>query len=119
MPFLLSAAIMAALLSSPDYVASERPPQCAADDQLARVVRSVDPDYPAIAKLQGLAGTSKIRVDLTATGSVAGAYVVVSSGSSILDQAAIRTAKSIGYAPETRSCTALPGSYAVDVEFAQ
>jgi TonB family protein len=61
---------------------------------------------------------SVIRVDLSETGAVLGSSVAVSSGNSILDQAAIRTAKSMVYAPETRACNAISGSYAVQVEFA-
>jgi TonB family protein len=118
MPTLLPAAIAAALLSSPVAVAPAHSASCAANYQLARIVRSVTPEYPAIAQLAGLTGTSRIGVDLSETGSVVGAWVAHSSGSDILDRAATLTAKSMVYAPETRSCTATPGSYAVEVEFA-
>jgi periplasmic protein TonB len=118
MPMLLPAALTAALLSSPVAVAPAQPASCSGNYELARIVRSVSPEYPAIAKLAGLTGTSRIRVDLSETGSVVGAWVVLSSGSGILDQAATQTAKSMVYAPEKRSCMASPGAYAVEVEFA-
>jgi protein TonB len=114
---LLPAVITAALLSGPVAVAPKQAASCAADLP-ARIIHFAKPDYPAIARLQGLSGTSLIRVDLSDTGTVSGAFVSISSGSSILDRAAIRTAQSMAYAPESRSCTAIAGSYAVEVEFA-
>jgi protein TonB len=118
MSVLLPAAITAALLSNPAAMASAHPASCTVAYQPARIVQSGKPEYPAIARLDGLAGTTRIRVDLGETGSVLNTYVTVSSGSSVLDQAAIRTAKSMVYAPETRSCAGTAGSYAVEVEFA-
>lgn len=113
---LLPAAITAALLSGPVALAPEHPASCMADSR-AHIIHSIEPDYPALARLGGVAGTSVIRLDLSDTGQVSGAYVAVSSGSVLLDRAAIRTATSMAYAPEARSCKATPGSYALEVEF--
>jgi outer membrane biosynthesis protein TonB len=44
--------------------------------------------------------------------------VAHSSGSVVLDKAALPTARSMTYAPETQSCKTVPGSYAVEVEVA-
>jgi protein TonB len=112
------AAIAAALLSNPNIVEAAQPASCATNDAPARIARAERPQYPEIAKLIGLSGTARIRVDLSETGSLLGAYVAVSSGSSILDRAAIRTASEMKYAAQIRSCVATPGSYAVEVEFA-
>lgn len=112
---LLAVVLTAALFPSP-VVVGEHGAGCA-PDLPARTIQAVTPDIPALAQLEGLSGTSVVRVDLSDTGGVSGAYVAVSSGSSILDRAAIRTAKSMVYAPETRSCRAVPGSYAIQVEF--
>jgi protein TonB len=112
------AAIAAALCSSPNIVAAAQPASCEVNDAPARIAHAVRPQYPGIAKLAGLSGTALIRVDLSATGSLEGAYVAVSSGSSILDRAAVRTASAMRYAAQVRSCVATPGSFAVEVEFA-
>jgi TonB family protein len=114
---LLSAAVTAALLSSPVSVASTQPASCTVDYQPASIVQSVAPEYPELAKGQGVTGTSLVRVDLSETGRVVGSYVAVSSGSRTLDWAAIRAVKSMVFAPETRSCKGVSGSYAVEVEF--
>jgi len=115
---LLTAAVTAALLSSPVAVASTHPASCTVNYQPASIVHSVAPEYPEIAKAERITGTTVIRVDLSETGRVKGSSVAVSSGSMILDQAALRTAQSMVYAPEILSCRAVPGSYAVEVEFA-
>ena len=115
---MLSAAIAAALFPSTVAVAPAHPASCAVNSQPARIVRAFAPQYPLIAKLEGLTGTSVIRVDLAETGDVAGTYVVVSSGSTILDRAAMHAAQSIKYAPEIKSCAPASGSYAVEIEFA-
>jgi protein TonB len=117
MTLFLPAAMTAALLSSPDGLAATHPQSCTTIDRPAHIVRSVEPQYPPIAKLQNLTGTSFIRVDLSATGRALGANVAVSSGSILLDRAALEAVKSSVYEPETRSCTAIPGSYAIEVEF--
>lgn len=112
---LLAAVLTAALFPSP-VVAGEHVASCAADRSV-RPIQVARPEVPALAQLEHLSGTSVVRVDLSDTGSVSSAYVAVTSGSSILDRAAIRTAKSMVYAPETRSCRPVPGLYAVEVEF--
>jgi TonB family protein len=50
-------------------------------------------------------------------GRVLNASVARSSGSSILDRAALDTVASSTYAPETDACTAVAESYAVEVHF--
>lgn len=115
MTLFLPVAITAALLPSPGLEATH--PTCTTTDRPARIVRSVEPQYPLIAKLQRLAGTSHIRVDLSATGRSLGAFVAVSSGSTTLDRAALEAVNSMVYAPETRACAAVSGSYAIEVEF--
>ena len=113
----ISAAFAAVLFSNSVAAASAKPASCAVADRPAVIVRWEDVQRPAIAKFENLTGTSVIQVDLSETGALEGAYVAVSSGSGILDQAAIRAAKSTVYAPETRSCKPVSGSYAVWVEF--
>jgi TonB family protein len=115
---LLSAALTAAILLNPVTVATERPASCTVPNSPASIVKSAAPEYPAGLEQIRPTGSTVVRIDLSETGAVAGAYVVTSSGNALLDQAAIRTAKSMVYSPEKQSCTAIPGSYAVEVEFA-
>jgi TonB family protein len=118
----ITSAIAIALLSSPVAAhpmpaAAAQPPSCTVAHQPAGIVRTVYADYPAIAKLDHVTGTSVIRVDLTESGDVRASSIAVSSGSAVLDRAAIEAAKTLAYAPETHDCHAISGSYAVQVEF--
>jgi TonB family protein len=115
---LIALSTVAALFSTTGSIAQAHPASCAADRQPASIVQASTPDYPVIAQAAGLTGTSVIRIDLSETGSVVSAFVAHSSGSVVLDRAALRTARSMTYAPETQSCKTVPGSYAVEVEFA-
>jgi periplasmic protein TonB len=114
---LLSAAIMSALMSDPSAAMGTQTASCASNYQVARIVRPVSPEYPSMAQLIHATGVSRIRVDLSEAGSVVGAWVVTSSGNALLDKAAVSAAKSMIYSPEVRSCSAAPGSYAIEVEF--
>lgn len=111
-------AIAAVLSSNLIAVAPAHAASCTVDHQPAAIARAIEPEYPALAKLEHLTGTSVIRVDLADDGSVVGSYLSVSSGSPLLDQAAIKAAKTMVYAPETQACKPVAGSYAVEVEFA-
>jgi protein TonB len=113
----LPVALIAALLPNSPVAAAPSHLSCTAAHEAARIVRADAPDYPALARLEGLTGTATIRVDLSETGAVQGASVMKSAGSAILDRAAVQTAKSIAYAPETKSCEPTGGSYAVEVEY--
>jgi len=113
----LSAALAGALFSNSVVVASAKPTTCMVENRPAFIVRSVEVQRPLIAQFQNLTGTSVIRVDLSETGAVEGSSVAVTSGFGSLDQAAVAVARSMVYAPEMRSCTAVSGSYAVEVDF--
>jgi TonB family protein len=90
---------------------------CAADDRPARVARAVTPETPAVAEMLRLSGTTIVRVDLSNTGDVVGAAVARSSGSSMLDRAALAAARAQAYAPQIKDCRPVAGSYAIAVEF--
>jgi TonB family protein len=74
-------------------------------------------DYPAIAQLQGVAGETRVRVDLSERGTLRSAAVDRSSGNQWLDKAAVAAARSLRYSPEIASCEAVAGSYALTVQF--
>jgi TonB family protein len=109
--------ILAALLSNTVAIAPAHGASCTAPHQPASIVQALTPDTPQIAKLEQLTGTTVVQVDLAEDGSVLGSYVARSSGNALLDRAAIQTTKKMAYAPETRRCVHVAGSYAVEVEF--
>jgi TonB family protein len=112
----LPVALIAALLPNSQVAAAPSHLSCPLD-QRAHIVRAVIPEYPSFARLEGLTGVATVRVDLSETGRVADVSLVRSAGSPILDRAALQVAKSMTYAPETKSCEPISGSYAVEVEY--
>ncbi|MGD0474923.1 MAG: energy transducer TonB [Candidatus Velthaea sp.] len=108
----------AAILPNSPVAPTAAHPSCTVDHQAAHIVRSETPEYPALARIEGLTGTATVRVDLSQDGTVTGASIVKSAGSATLNRAALQTAKSMVYAAETRSCQPVSGSYAVEVEYA-
>jgi TonB family protein len=119
MPNVLPIALLAALLPNSPAAASSSHPSCAVEHQAAHIIHAETPIAPPLAQLYGLTGTATVRVDLTEDGSVQAAFIVKSAGSPILDRAALKVARSIAYAPETRSCQPISGSYALEVEYAE
>jgi protein TonB len=92
-------------------------PACAAPNVDARIVSKVDPDYPEIARQQGVAGTATVKVTLGANGSVVGVSIARSSGNGALDNEAQRAARLSTYAPEISNCEKVAGSYLFVAEF--
>ncbi len=74
-------------------------------------------EYPTIARLQGVVGETRLRVDLSERGTLRAASVDRSSGNPWLDKAAVAAARSLGYWPEVTHCEAVAGSYALIVQF--
>ncbi|MDQ2871559.1 MAG: energy transducer TonB [Candidatus Eremiobacteraeota bacterium] len=94
-------------------------PSCTAPDVEAKTLVPVAPDEPQAASDQGLTGSVQIEVLLGTSGLVRDASVYRSSGSPLLDQAALRAARASTYAPEQRDCHAIPGAYLFTAEFSQ
>ena len=93
-------------------------PQCANPNADAAIKGSpVEPDYPEIAKEQGLTGTTLVKVSLDASGAVVSATVNKSAGSPALDNAAIAAAKATSYVAETVNCVKTAGSYIFRADF--
>lgn len=70
-----------------------------------------------MAREQGLSGTAQVEVSLSASGQVLGAKIFVSTGSSLLDNAAIDAAKRTTYTPKIVDCDHVPGAYLFRVDF--
>ncbi len=92
-------------------------PACAQPHVDATTTNPVSPDTPEMAKQQGLTGTSMVKVSLSATGSVLGATIYKSSGSALLDNAAVQAAKESSYSPEIDNCAKVAGDYIFRADF--
>lgn len=117
--------------NGPDFPASPEPteapgtpvptvqptPQCTAPDVPAHALNAITPETPELARQEGLSGVTEVRVDLAADGSVESVSVFRSSGSTLLDAAAVRAAKASSYAANQRDCKSISGSYIFRAEF--
>jgi TonB family protein len=83
----------------------------------ASTIEKYSPEMPAMAKEQGLSGTAQVQVNLSASGQVLGAKIFASTGSSVLDSAAVEAAKRTTYTPKIVDCDRVPGSYLFRVDF--
>ena len=91
--------------------AATQKPSCESPNSEARTVTKAKPDYPASALMQGITGTAEIAVTLDATGQVQSLAVARTSGNRALDEAALSAARNSSYAPETRECEPVAGTY--------
>lgn len=65
----------------------------------ARFTHQVPPDYPAIAKDQGVQGTAVVFATIGPDGKVVSAHIDQSTGNKMLDSAALEAARASGFEP--------------------
>ncbi len=112
-----SAASRPTALPSPDPAPSAtRPPACAQPNVAAATVEPAVPETPPIAAQQGISGDVTVLVSLDEHSRVTGAHVI-SSPSSLLDDAALRAARDSTFRTEIRDCRPIAADYAFIVEF--
>ena len=75
--------------------------------------------FPSIAAQLGLTGTTKVKVDVDASGELRAAAVFETSGIPSFDAAALEAARDTRYSAEVSDCDHVGGSYIFEVEFAQ
>lgn len=92
-------------------------PVCSSPYADAATITKFTPETPQLALDQGLSGVAQVKVDLSADGRVLDAGIFESTGSSILDHAAVDAAKRTTYTPKIVECSRVPGSYLFRVEF--
>ncbi len=92
-------------------------PVCTAPDVAARALDPVTPDTPELAQEQGLTGTTQVKVTIDVAGAVTDVSVYRSSGSTLLDAAALRAARESTYKADIRNCEAVSGSYLFTATF--
>ena len=106
----------AAATAPPTPIATQKP-ACAQPHVDATTTNPVAPDTPETAREQGATGTVQVRVSLSAAGSVLAATVYRSSGSPLLDRAALQAARQSSYAPEIDDCVKVAGDYIFRADF--
>lgn len=92
-------------------------PTCSQPNQEPRTVTRIMPEFPEIARQQGLRGTTTVKVEVDSTGKTVGSSVYASSGSKLLDDVALSAAAANAYAPATFMCVPIVGSYLFVVDF--
>jgi TonB family protein len=90
---------------------------CAQPNIPAKIAEMPNYETPAIAKGQGVTGTAKIQVDLTADNYLQGSRMLSTSGNPYLDTAAMEVANHLHYVSEVQNCGTVAGSYILSVEF--
>jgi protein TonB len=93
------------------------PRSCAQPHQDATTVSKAEADYPEMARQQGAVGTVTVKVQLTASGQVAGLGIYKGSGFSALDQEALKAARNSRYSAEVEDCQKVAGQYLFVVDF--
>lgn len=74
-------------------------------------------EMPEIAAAMGDGGSSVVQIDLLPNGGLQHYQLRQSSGNSVLDDSALRTARMSQYRPETQNCVSISGSYLLFVDF--
>jgi protein TonB len=92
---------------------------CSTPDSPATTAFGAEPVTPQLALLYNLTGTTYVQVDIDANGALTDASIAKSSGTPILDQAAIAAAKASSFRPAIHDCSPVAGSYIFQVNFPQ
>ncbi len=104
--------------SAPPAAGTPSPtPSCAVPNVAATALNVALLDEPQAARDEGITGATSVEVRLSATGAIVALRIYRSSGNVLLDQAALRAARSSTYAPQLENCRPVAGSYLFDAEF--
>lgn len=113
-----SVTLVPSLDSTPQTVAaSAQGPSCRTPHTDAALAGATFFEMPEIAAQMGSAGSSVIQIDLLPNGGLGHYELRQSSGSSVLDDSALRTARMSQYRAETQNCVSISGSYLLFVDF--
>ncbi len=116
---LLMAIAVAAACASPSPSPSPSPnveTRCTTPNDVAMVVEAAAPVTPALAMQQGIQGTVRVSVSLDAASKVVGTRIL-SSPSTLLNEAALSAARRSKYLTAIRDCKPVPIDYILSVEF--
>jgi TonB family protein len=109
--------LAATMASAQQNVGQAAGPSCAEPNLAASTVYAAEPETPAMATSMHLTGTTLVQVDLDASGSIVGTLVAKSSGTPILDLAALRATRASTFRSQVQNCLAFAGSYLFEVQF--
>lgn len=93
-------------------------PQGVGDGAPVPSIRNRHPDYPDDARRRGWEGTVRLELDLDETGRVTAARVVRSCGHDVLDESALKAARTWQFSPATMGGRAVPVTVQVPVNYA-
>jgi TonB family protein len=113
----LVAAFIGASLPASAATSMQEKASCTVRDAPAALSRVIPVEAPPIAQLAHLSGTARVKIDLASNGVASNPRIVESTGSDLLDRAALKSVLEQTFTPEVRDCVSVPGSYAVEVEF--
>lgn len=74
-------------------------------------------NYPSAAREEGLEGTVKVKVNVSASGNVSGASIVKSSGHSILDQSVLSNVYDCNFEPAEKDGVPISSKVVIPVRF--
>ena len=97
--------------------ASVQGPSCRAPRTPAALAGNPFFEMPEIAEQMGTTGSTIVQIDLLPNGALEHYALAQSSGSSVLDDSALRTARMSQYQAETQNCVSISGSYLLVVDF--
>jgi protein TonB len=115
----LFAAAGLAALSSVAPASAEESAACAEPQSAATVITAVPPEVPEIVEQLGDTGEAWIQVDLLPNGTLQNASIRQSTGSALLDRAALEAAKAAQFKAERKNCVGVAGTYLYIVSFAR
>ena len=105
-------------LPSPGEAAPTIAPECAAvSETSAEPTVSVRPVYPRQARRRGIEGVVVVRLRVADDGSVTSVRIGSSSGSDVLDQAALEAASRTSFRPGTREGQPVEGEISLTFDF--
>jgi TonB family protein len=114
---------LSAAISFDDGAQSRWPLKTAGEIDIAdgRLVSRANPQYPQMAQNQNVQGLVKVQVVINADGSLGGESIFQSSGSDLLDQAALDAARGSTFAParlkDSFGGSAIRMAYIIDYHF--
>ncbi len=90
---------------------------CSAQNRNAQPTYLETPEWPAVAQLMNLTGTTYVRVQIDPTGTPSQPEVARTSGVGVLDRAAVDAVMRSTFRPEVDDCVPVSGKYIIIVDF--
>ena len=92
---------------------------CSSSNVEAAVLHGYPPEFPSIARIMDIAGTTYVKVEIAASGAPENISLWKSSGYRVLDREALAATRRASFRPASFNCAPVSGSYLYAVEFAR